>query len=326
MSTTTTVKILNNLRIQAPGAVDAAIQLEMFNVVEELCARYLQITPPTDPTTDPSTWLSDANYQLYSRLIIDGTLARILAQVAKPWTNTKLAEIHQQLYTEGLYVIQGNAGMTTVTTSPAATLTQRLMDNLRMNLPGAQDAWSTLELFNTVDEFCRTTNGWQDVEPITLVVGQTTYTITPAQTEILEIVQIAHPTLNLVSAAYSFGKLALLTPPTAVDVAAGQLLVTLNLTPDIDPGTDPEHWIPADMWRTHYQVWLHGVLGRMMSQLSKPYSNPQMGVYHLKKFRSLMFEAKHAIDAGPVPDGQTWKFPYFGSTHKNSLGGWGGVL
>lgn len=319
---TTTDKILNNLRVMCPGAVDAGIKLEMFNVVEELCARYLQISPPIDPTSVVDSWLSDANYQLYSRLVIDGTLARLLMQVAKPWTNTKLAEIHQTLYTEGLYVIQGNAGITSVNVSPAATLTQRLYDNLRANLPGAQDAWITLELFNVVNEFCRASGGWQDIEPITLTAGVTTYNITPSQTEILEVVSVAHPTLNLSQAAYSQGKLALLTAPSANDVTAGQLLVTLNLTVDLDPGTDVEHWIPADMWRTHYEVFLEGALGRMMGQKSKPYSDPQLALFHMRRFRSLMAQAKHAVEANNVPDGQSWKFPFFASKRNFN---WGGV-
>jgi len=323
VSTTTTTKVLNDIRIQTPGVTDGGLALELFNVVEELCNQYLQITPPVDPTTDPATWLSDAQWQKYSRLIIDGTVARLLFQLGKPWSNHTLAQIHQQLYQDALFIVQSDSGNTTVTTSPTPSLIQRLVDNLRVNLPGVQDPWIKLELYNVVNEFCRTTGCWQDVNPITLVAGQSSYQITPTQAEIIDILSIAHVSFDTTGAAYFQGTLAFSNAPTTTDVTNGQLFVTMSLTPSLDPGTDVEHWIPSDMWSTDFDVLLEGALGRLMSQKGKPYSDPQLGMYHTRRFRMLMSTKKHQIDAGNVVDGQTWRFPQFAAQRKFRVD-WGG--
>lgn len=55
----------------------------------------------------------------------------------------------------------------------------RLMNTLRMRVPGSTDAGLTLELFNTIDEHLRRTNAWRYVEEVALAQGQMQYPIYP---------------------------------------------------------------------------------------------------------------------------------------------------
>jgi hypothetical protein len=54
---------------------------------------------------------------------------------------------------------------------------------------------------------------------------------------------------------------------------------------------------------------LEGVLGRMMGQLAKPYSSPQLAVYHLKRFQQSVSQAKVEASHQNVYRGQNWTFP-----------------
>jgi len=55
----------------------------------------------------------------------------------------------------------------------------RLMNTLRVRLPGAIDAAIRLELFNTIDDFLRRSNAWRYFQSIPIVAGQTNYAISP---------------------------------------------------------------------------------------------------------------------------------------------------
>jgi len=53
--------------------------------------------------------------------------------------------------------------------------TDRLMQTLRVNLPGATDAAIELELFNTMDRFFRRTNAWRFEDQITINTSDLEY-------------------------------------------------------------------------------------------------------------------------------------------------------
>lgn len=309
--TVTTDRILANIKVIAPGTIDLGVKYEVFNIVDEICRRYLQIPSPSDPSSPMDNWLTDAQWKLYARLIMDGTLARLFMMPDKPWTNVALAQVHQGLYVQGIYQAQGDAGNTVASSSPPIKLTDRLLGNLRVHLPGAQDSWIQLELFNAVDEFCRTALPWLDTLSIPLVEGQVTYHITPPQTEILQVISHAHPSVNLTQTTYSLGTMVLTDVPDAEDVAKGPLLVVVSLTPAYDPGSDVEHWIPSDMWGTWYELLFEGTLGKMMMQAAKPYSNPTGAIYHTKRFRALLGMARQIVAAQSQYDGQPWRYPFF---------------
>lgn len=61
----------------------------------------------------------------------------------------------------------------------------------------------------------------------------------------------------------------------------------------------------------HYDAILDGVLGRLYAHPAKPYSNPTLAEYHLRRFRAAIGVAKgEAIQGGFA--GQAWVYPRFG--------------
>lgn len=67
--------------------------------------------------------------------------------------------------------------------------------------------------------------------------------------------------------------------------------------------------LPDWMYQHFHEAWLHGVQSSLMSQISKPYTNPVMSEYHGRKFRQAMAFAKQEADRGLTYDVQRWRFP-----------------
>lgn len=187
-------------------------------------------------------------------------------------------------------------------------LTDRLMDNLRVKLPGAIDPSIKNELWNTVNDACRNGHLWRETVDVPLVEGDNTYYPTPDGAEILHIFQISHPTLDVSNAVFDLGILVLTTLPRAADLEYPAFL-NAALAPSLDAGADPENLIPADMWSEHFQLWLDGTLARMMAQPAKPYSNPALAAFHLRAYNGALAQARHKVRTGGIPGAQMWRYP-----------------
>jgi len=104
-------------------------------------------------------------------------------------------------------------------------------------------------------------------------------------------------------------------PPTAQDV---QHPITIEMAISIDPlqcvpkddslacsGLEIPEW----MYDTFFRAWVDGVQASMMSQISKPYSNPEAAKYHGRRFRNQMAYHKQEADRGFVYERRSWRFP-----------------
>lgn len=69
--------------------------------------------------------------------------------------------------------------------------------------------------------------------------------------------------------------------------------------------------IPGDLLQTWFDGILAGVLGRMMLQHAKPYTNLVLGRYHLQVFNSAIQEGKTLAHKGSTVIDAPWKFPAF---------------
>lgn len=69
--------------------------------------------------------------------------------------------------------------------------------------------------------------------------------------------------------------------------------------------------IPGDLLQTWFDAILWGVLGRMMTQHAKPYTNLQLGNFHLRQYTAKVQEAKHVTNKGSTVADEPWRFPAF---------------
>lgn len=191
----------------------------------------------------------------------------------------------------------------------------RLMDQARLRLPGALDGAIQMELFNALDELFKGSNCWyEDVE---FTVQPTTRTYREAPDDYVYIlVPTSGSIFRLVGVWDEGGAPVEATMPAPPDVlirraplATEDYLARVVLTV-VDPTTrDGYPQFPDWVLRKYGSVILDGLLGRMMAQIAKPYSNAQMAALHLRKFRSDISKAKVEAQRQNVYRAQAWKFP-----------------
>lgn len=210
-------------------------------------------------------------------------------------------------------------------------LTSRLFNNALIRLPGATMAVMQQELFMAVDDFLKDTNAWQEDIPLTIPGSQppgTIYVLAPqapsAITRLMWVFSAPASTGAMrgsqVGASMSVpGELILSLQPSAVL----NIIATVALTV-LDPVNKENNVIyPAWILQKYHDVLLDGLLGRMMMQPNKPWSNTQMTVYHTRRFNSGKAKARVEVTHNNTYRQQAWRFPQFaGGTQRGRSSSW----
>lgn len=212
----------------------------------------------------------------------------------------------------------------------AADIT-RLMNNARDRLSGATDALLQRELFNVMDTFLRGSNVWnEDIDIIVpgLDPPNTTYELVPtgpAQIDKLlwsysvDPNQITQRGYGMPGSMSIPGEFVLRSQPSS----NVQVRVTVSLTVEDPVKRDGYVTFPTWILQKYREAILHGLLGNMMSQPNKPWTNTQLSVFHMRKFRSGTATARVEWTRNNTYRQQAWAFPGFvrGSQKGRSWGG-----
>jgi len=110
---------------------------------------------------------------------------------------------------------------------------------------------------------------------------------------------------------YSTEKVAINVDISTLD-PTDLLYLTMALAPSLDVDLEsPAQWMPGDIFASKYTLLLHGVLGVMMLQTAKPYSNTSLGQYHTQIYSRELNAAPLTDRDGGLPTRQRWRFPRF---------------
>jgi hypothetical protein len=183
----------------------------------------------------------------------------------------------------------------------------RLMDNLRVRLPGATDEALKLEYFSTMDQFFGATNIWTEDIDFEVTNDNKTYYVTPSGVaNIVRLMGVVNSDGVTIAALMKVpGEITLVDYPNQSDTYTLQLALTVK-----DPVTRDGYPEYPDWILEKYGVdIIDGVLGRMMSQIAKPYSNERMAIYHMRRFQNTIAIAKVEAQHRNVYRGQSWRFP-----------------
>jgi hypothetical protein len=197
-----------------------------------------------------------------------------------------------------------------------------------VSTPGATRAVVKRELINAAREFYRETTALREfVGPETITAADETYDLntliaTPAQYEVSLVLSAAInriPLARLTEQPHgeyeeaempnkyfmaSSGVLNLWPRPlTQIDDA---LTVYVSLIPK-----EAATALPDDAAVHYYDALRDGMLGRMHGHPAKPYTNPVLAEYHLKRFRNAIGKARSAVKTADAR-GVGWTFPRFG--------------
>ena len=188
---------------------------------------------------------------------------------------------------------------------------ERLLNLARTELVGASDAGIKGQLYDVCREFFKDSNSWYEHITVPIISGHRHYRITPRDGGmILRLVSIWDKNFIALSAI-----LPHLDPPSAelelvypqnVNMTA-RAVVTKQIVEPVTQDMLPD--APRWLLPVYHETILDGVLGRMMGQTTKSYSNDTQAVYHLRRFRDGIMQARVASERANLYGGQAWRFP-----------------
>jgi hypothetical protein len=184
----------------------------------------------------------------------------------------------------------------------------RIMDNLRIRVPGALDDGLKHELWNAVDEFLRDTNVWTDEIEFTTSTPQDIYTITPTFVPARIVRCMGLWDANDIPVPVTMDDAGILAIDKATpDNSTLTTIVTLSVQEPVDADGMPQ--LPAWIVEKYYDGILDGTLARMFSQPAKPFSNASLALLHQRRFAGQKGLAKREANRRGIYRGQAWTFP-----------------
>ena len=198
----------------------------------------------------------------------------------------------------------------------------RLVTNAQIRLPGATVSTVQQELFMVADEFFKESNVWrEDIEfsvPANDPQG-TVYEVTPTGNVVIDKLMWMR---NTDGGGRIFGQMSV---PGEITLASypsspARYIATVALT--VSDPTQRNGYVSFPDWvlAKYRGVFLNGLLGKMMSQPAKPYTNTQLSVYYIKLFNSGKSAARVDAQRANVYRAQAWNFPSFGGRSQRRIG------
>jgi hypothetical protein len=192
--------------------------------------------------------------------------------------------------------------------STNSQLLQRIINNAQIHLPGAIEDVFKVELYNVCEEFFKTTNTWQEMVPFVTIQDKRVYEIVPTVGLFVRLMNVTDQDgFQRIGWMTDDMFLTLRDTPTGGSEYTAFLAVTC-----VDP-VKKDGWpeAPEDLLKKFYEPLLEGLLGRMMLQPSKPYSSPDLGVMHMRRFHDRMAVARTEQLHQSTYNAQSWRFPKF---------------
>lgn len=192
--------------------------------------------------------------------------------------------------------------------STNSKLLQRIIDNAQIHLPGAIEDVYKVELYNVCEEFFKTTNAWQEFVPFDTLQDKRVYEIVPTVGIFVRLLGVRDQD--------GYWRVGWMTEDlflTLRDLPTGGFEYTAVLAITCLDPTKKDGWpeVPAELLQKYYEPLLEGLLGRMMMQPAKPYSNPDLGTLHQRRFHDRMAVARVELLHGSTFNAQAWRFPKF---------------
>ncbi len=196
---------------------------------------------------------------------------------------------------------------------------ERLLNAMRVKLAGASDAGIKQELWTTLHEFCNETGVWWETLTFPTIVGQWLYPLTPTEPgEIVRFAGCINANRSPVPASMPrVGVMHLEHKPTTVYTLYARVI----LVPQVGVSREGLPEIPDTILPLYAPAIEDGLLGRMMSQTNKPFTNERMALYHLRRFRAALTAVRSAVNHQNTFGVNAWVFPPAYSTRNQKGGG-----
>ncbi len=164
-------------------------------------------------------------------------------------------------------------------------------------------------MFNALNDFFTDSKIWREEIVVVTVAGQTDYQIYEEEpATMITLMGVVNANDGAVPATMPVpGTLVLRTEPSQVETLTATVALTV-----VDPvDTDEYPHVPDWLLKKYYATIMEGVIGLMLAQPAKPYTNERMAIYHTRKFRAGIAVARAEARHQNIYGGQAWRFPTF---------------
>lgn len=195
----------------------------------------------------------------------------------------------------------------------------QLMKQAQVKIVGASDNGLKGEFYDVLSEFMNDSSIWTQDVTVNYLPNVQVYPLFVPEGQILRLIGVSDwgttvPTPQTVtppSASFipalmqDIGTLVVKNPPTVSGYYQVTLVTNTALPTDRHMVPDAPSWL-LPIWHVGL---LDGLLGKMMTQPNKSYSNSQQGAYHLKRFRDAIARARVSKLRANTNGSQAWRFP-----------------
>lgn len=188
----------------------------------------------------------------------------------------------------------------------------QLMNQARVTLVGSSDAGLKAAFYDVCTEFLNDSSVWtQDVQ-VNAIPTRREYPLQVNEGQIIRLVGVSQApnTLNgqpifIPALMNEVGTLLLAQAPQTAATYAAQVVTNVALPVGRDQVPIGPDWL-LPIWHVGL---LDGLLGKMMIQPNKSYTDKQQGAYHLKRFRDAIARARVSKLRANTNGAQAWRFP-----------------
>lgn len=186
---------------------------------------------------------------------------------------------------------------------------KRLLNQARVGLIGASDAGIKSALFDVFHVFFNDSSSWQQLVSFGVLNGVFQYDVTPDVGQIIRLVGVKdQQNIPQPALMQGLGTIILQNAPNAVTTPLNYTAtVVLNVALPNEKTDLPA--IPDWVLPVFAPGILSGLLGKMMLEANKSYSNASQGMLHMKEFRDVVNRARVATLRANTFGAQAWTFP-----------------
>lgn len=196
----------------------------------------------------------------------------------------------------------------------------QLMNQARVTLVGSSDAGLKGAFYDVCTEFLNDSSSWtQDVQ-VNAIPTRTQYPLQVNEGQVIRLVGVRTPPIAQgqpqnaatvpggvpISALMpDVGTLLLACAPISAATYLATVVTNVSLPTDKNAIPLGPDWL-LPLWHVGL---LDGLLGKMMMQPAKSYSDKITGAYHLKRFRDAIARARVSKLRASTNGAQAWRFP-----------------
>lgn len=183
----------------------------------------------------------------------------------------------------------------------------QLFNRVRVKLPGAADSAIKAELYDTLQEFFVDSSIWLETFSLNILPNVTDYPVVATQDgNIIRLAGVVDSNNTPQPAIMpNLGTISIQQIPNQAQTFTATVIKTVVL-----PVTREQIPIAPDWVLPRYGIHISdGIVGKMMLHKNRPYSDAQLGQFHLRRFRDGIAVARSDGLRRNTFGSQAWAYP-----------------